>query len=268
MQTQEVHFTVTKQDFRAANYYIHLLLNKMLFFYISVGVLILFLIHMILVRTAVMEYWIPSGYIASVAVFWLLWQITLLERSISRYARSSASMLNAKSILRFTDTRMTFRIPERAFNSSGLFKEFPCAFETRHAFLVYTSGSDLFLIPLRAFKDTQKEQFRNILKETMGDRFNSRFNRHAPHIATEAEEKAEAYNQKKEAEKAAAKEAERAHKLAVAEAKKEGRDLIAEEEAAAEETAAVAGPNYRPHKNSIADRANLVSKRGKSVEKK
>ena len=40
------------------------------------------------------------------------------------------------------------------------------------------------------------------------------------------------------------------------------------EEAAAEEAAAVAGPNYRPHKNSIADRANLVSKRGKSVEKK
>ena len=90
MQTQEVHFTVTKQDFRAANYYIHLLLNKMLFFYISVGVLVLFLIHMILVRTGVMEYWMPSGYIASVAVFWLLWQITLLERSISRYARSSA----------------------------------------------------------------------------------------------------------------------------------------------------------------------------------
>ena len=267
MQTQEVHFSVTKQDFRAANYYIAYT-NKKPLFVTVIGLLAAYVVYMVLVQLGVLKFWVLGAYLMSLAVFWLIWQMTKVERAIRAYMRSKDCLLYKKSILRFTDTRMTLRIPENGFNSSGMFADFPCAFETRTAFLVYASGADLFLIPLRAFKDQQKELFRNILAGTMGNRFVSRFNRHAPHIPTAAETEADAYNKAKAAEQAAAKEAEKAHKLAVKEAKKEGRDLLAEEAKAAEEAAAVAGPNFKPRRRSIADRANLVNNRGKNAEKK
>ena len=267
MQTQEVHFTVTKQDFRAANYYIYFL-RRILLLRLAVAALIVFVVYMILVQFGVFEFWIPSGYIASAIIFWLLWHMTRIEQTVRRYARSKDNILNLKSILRFSDSRMTIKVPEKAFNSSGLFAEFPCAFETRSAFLVYTSGSDLFLIPRRAFSDKQKELFREILIRVMGDRFSSKYNKNAPHIPTAAEQSAEAARIEKEEQKAAAEQAEKAHKRAIKEAKKEGRDLLAEEEKAAEEAGAVIGPNYRPRRRSIADRANLVNNRGKNAEKK
>ena len=267
MQTQEIRFTVTKQDFRFANYYIWFL-SRTIGLYVCGGTFILFVIYMVLVRLGIVPFWIPSGYIASGAVFWLLWQVSKVEISIRKYAKSPNSILGKKTILRFTDSRMSVKIPEKAFNSSGLIADYPCAFETRFAFLVYTSGADLFLIPQRAFKPETKSLFRDILIRTMGDRFDSRFNKNAPHIPTAAELEAKEVSKAKAEQEAAAKEAEKAHKKAVLEARKEGRDLIAEERAAAEEAAAVKGPNYRPHRNSIADRANLVTYREKNVEKK
>ena len=267
MQTQEVHFTVTKQDYRAANYYVYFL-SKSILLYICGGTLVLFLIYMGLVQFGVLEFWIPSAYITSGAIFWLLWQMAKLETTVRRYSRSPENILNRKTVLRFTDTRMTVKIPEKAFNSSGMYADFPCAFESRFAFLVYTSGADLFLIPLRAFKPEQKLLFREILSNAMGDRFSSRYNKNAPHIPTTAELEAEKAKQEKAEQEAAAKEAEKAHRLAVEEARKEGRDLLAEEAKAAEEAAAVAGPNFKPRRRSIADRANLVNNRGKNAEKK
>lgn len=267
MQTQEVSFTVTKQDYRAANYYIHFM-SRTLFLYVTAGTVILFLAYRMLVEAGVIGYWEPSLYITSFALFWILLQITKLETTVRRYARSPENILGKKSILRYTDTRMTMKIPEKAFSSSGLFAEYPAAFETRRLFLVYTSGSDLFLIPRRAFTKEKLETFRNILINAMGDRLSSRYNKHAPHIPTAAEIEAEQIKQTQAEEEAAAKEAEKAHKLAVREAKKEGRDLEAEEARAAEEAAAVVGPNFKPRRRSIADRANLVNNREKNAEKK
>ena len=268
MQTQEVTFTVKKQDYRAAYYYIHFLSRRLLL-YIAGGMVALFLIYRLLVYFGVLEFRDISVYITSFAVFWLLLQVTKLEMTIYRYGKSAKNILGKKSILRYTDTRMTMKVPEIAFNSSGLFADYPCAFEIRRAFLVYTSGSDLFLIPRRAFTKEKAEVFRNILIKAMGDRFASRYNRNAPHIPTAAEIEAEKIKQEKAEQEAAEKAAEKAHKIAVREARKEGRDLLAEEARAAEEAAAAAvGPGYKPHKNSIADRANLVNNRGKNAEKK
>ena len=267
MQTQEVIFSVTKKDFRAANYYVAYTNRKPLYS-IAVGALLAYILYMILVKLGVLEFWVPSAYITSGALFWLIWQITKLERTIRQYARSKDNILDKRTILRFTETRMTVKIPETSFHSSGMIADFPCAFENRFAFLVYTSGADLFLIPVRAFKGSQKELFRKILAEIMGDRFVSRFNRHAPHIPSAAEIEAKAKKDAEAAEKTAAEEAEKAHQLAVEEAKKESRDLLAEEAEAAAKAAAVPGRNYRPRKGSIADRANLVSSREKNAEKK
>lgn len=267
MQTQEVTFTVTKHDYRCAYYYVHFLSRRLLL-YIAGGTLALFLIYMVFVQTGLLPFWEPSAYIASFPVFWLLLQVTRLELTVYRYSRSAANILGKKSILRYTDIRMTMKIPEAAFSSSGLFADYPCAFETHRSFLVYTSGSDLFLIPRRAFGKEKLKVFRDVLIKAMGDRFSSRYNKNAPHIPTTAEIEAEKIKQEKAEAEAAAKEAEKAHKIAVREAKKEGRDLEAEEEKAAEEAAAVVGPEYKPHKNSIADRANLVNNRGKNAEKK
>lgn len=268
MQTQEVTFTVTKQDYRAANYYIHFLSRRLLL-YLTLGTLTVFVIYRILVDHGVLAFWEPSVYITGFAIFWILLQITKLEMNVFRYGRSAKSILGKKSILRYTDTRMTMKVPEIAFSSSGFFADYPCAFEIRRAFLVYTSGSDLFLIPRRAFAKEKLEGFRSILIKAMGDRFSSRHNKNAPHIPTAAEIEAERIKQEKEEQEAAEKEAEKLHRIAVREARKEGRDLLAEEARAAEEAAAAAvGPDYRPHKNSIADRANLVNNRGKNAEKK
>ncbi len=260
MQTQEVRFSVTKQDFRAANYYIYFI-SRSIGLYVCGGTAIAFVIYMVLVRLDILPFWVPSAYIASGAVFWLLWQFTKLEKTIRKYVGSADNILDKKTILRFTDVRMTIKIPEKAFNSSGMFADYPCAFETRSAFLVYTSGADLFLIPLRAFRDDQKKLFREILSRTLGDRFDSRFNKHAPHIPTAAEAEAKA-------QKDAEAEAKKAREAAIEEARKEGRDLLAEEAQAAREAARVPGPNYKPGRKSIADRANLVELRGKNAEKK
>ena len=271
MQTQEVIFAVNKQDYRAANYYMHFLSRRLLL-YLTAGVLAAFVIYRILVDQGVLGFWEPSVYITGFAIFWLLLQVTKLETTVRRYAKSEKNILGKKSILRYTDTRMTMKVPEAAFNSSGMFADYPCAFEIRRAFLVYTSGSDLFLIPRRAFTQEKLEGFRSILIKAMGDRFVSPHNKNAPHIPTTAEIEAEKIKQEKAEQEAAEKEAERLHKIAVREAKKEGRDLLAEEakaaEEAAEKAAAVTGPEYKPHKNSIADRANLVNNRGKNAEKK
>ncbi len=291
MQTQEVSFTVTKQDYRAANYYIHFM-SRTIFLYVSLGVLIAFMIYRTVVQYTALELWAPSVYITGAAVFWLLLQITKLETSIRRYSKSSANILGKKSILRYTDTRMTMKIPEIAFSSSGVFADYPAAFETRRSFLVYTSGSDLFLIPRRAFTREKLEGFRNILIKAMGDRLASRYNKNAPHIPIAAEFEAEKIKQQQAEEKAAAREAEKARRKAVREARKEGRDLPAEEAAAAEEAkaaeavnaaeettaaepvkaaaetgAAAAEPGSKPRRNSLADRANLVSSRGMNAEK-
>lgn len=272
MQTQEVSFTVTKQDYRAANYYIYFM-SRTIFLYASLGVIIAFMIYRTVVQYSALELWAPSVYITGAAVFWLLLQTTKVEMSIRRYSRSSANILGRKSILRYTDTRMTMKIPETAFSSSGLFAEYPAAFETRRAFLIYTSGSDLFLIPRRAFPKEKLEVFRNILIRAMGDRLASRYNKNAPHIPIAAEIEAEKVKQQQAEEEAAAKAAEKAHRLAVRQAKKEGRELPAEEAKATEDAGAAAeaapsSPSYKPKKNSIADRANLVSSRGMNAEKK
>ena len=214
MQTQEVVFTVTKRDYRAAYYYITYTNRKPLYV-VNFGMIAAFTIYFILAEIGLLKFWSPSVYITSVAVFWLLWQITRIERSIRQYARSKESILDKKSILRFTDARMTVKIPEKAFSSSGLISDYPCAFENRLAFLVYTSGADLFLIPTRAFKKTQMELFRSILASIMGDRFVSRFNKHAPHIPTAAEIEAGKIKQAQAEEEAAAKEAEKAHSIFV-----------------------------------------------------
>ncbi len=271
MQTQEVIFAVNKQDYRAANYYIHFLSRRLLL-YITTGTLIVFVIYKVLVDQGMLPFWEPSVYITGFAIFWILLQITKLEMAVYRYGKSDKSILGKKSIFRYTDTRMTMKVPEIAFSSSGIFADYPCTFEIRRAFLIYTSGSDLFLIPRRAFTKEKLEDFRNILIKAMGDRFSSPYNKNAPHIPTMAEIEAEKIKQERAEQEAAEKEAERLHKIAVREAKKEGRDLLAEEakaaEEAAEKAAAVTGPEYKPHKNSIADRANLVNNRGKNAEKK
>ena len=238
MQTQEVSFTVTKQDYRAANYYIHFM-NRMLPILLMVGILLLFLVYRILIEVGVLPFWEPSLYIASFAVFWILLQVTKLETAVRRYAKSPSSILGKKSILRYTDTRMTMKVPEAAFNSSGLFADYPAAFETRSAFLIYTSGADLFLVPRRAFTDEKRDAFRNILIKAMGDRLSSRYNRNAPHIPTAAE-------------------------IAAEEAKQTKNDKPAASEAAPVPESS----GYQPHRNSIADRANLVNNRGKNAEKK
>ena len=196
MQTQEVTFTVKKQDYRAAYYYIHFLSRRLLL-YIAGGTLAVFLIYRVLVHFGVLGFWEISVYITSFAVFWLLLQVTKLEITIYRYGRSASNILGKKSILRYTDTRMTMKVPEIAFNSSGLFADYPCAFEIRRAFLVYTSGSDLFLIPRRAFTKEKLVVFRNILIKAMGDRFSSRHNKNAPHIPTAAEIEAEKIKQER-----------------------------------------------------------------------
>ena len=292
MQTQEVSFTVTKQDYRAANYYIHFM-SRTIFLYVSLGVLIAFMIYRTIVQYSALELWAPSVYITGAAVFWLLLQITKLEMTIRRYSKSSSNILGKKSILRYTDTRMTMKIPEIAFSSSGLFADYPAAFETRRSFLVYTSGTDLFLIPRRTFTKEKLEGFRNILIKAMGDRLASRYNKHAPHIPIAAEFEAEKIKQQQAEEKAAAREAAKAHRKAVREARKEGRDLPAEEAKAAEETnaaeeagsvaeenaaeeaeaaaeanAAAEDSGRRPRRNPLANRANLVSSRGMNAEKK
>ena len=233
MQTQEVSFTVTKQDFRAANYYIYFI-SRSIFLYISGGTLVLFLVYMLFVRLGMVGFWSPSAYITSGAVFWLLWQMTKLEKTVRQYAKSPASILGMKSILRYTDTRMTMKVPQKAFTSSGMFADYPCAFESRSAFLVYTSGSDLFLIPRRAFSPEKLEGFRAILIAAMGDRFSSRYNKNAPHIPTAAELESKEVKEKK----------------------------------AAAEAAKPADDGYKPRRNSIADRANLVTSRDKNVQKK
>lgn len=238
MQTQEVRFTVTRQDYRAANYYIFFL-SKIILLRLSLAFLILFAIYLVLVQSGVLPFWEPSAYIAIAVAFWLLCQVFKLEQTVRRYAQSKDSILDKQSILRFSDVRMTMKIPEKAFSSSGLFSDFPCAFETRSAFLVYTSASELFLIPSRALDEAQTERFRSVLSTAMGDRFSSRHNKNAPHIPTEDEIKALAISKEKE-------EKEAAVKAALKEAKKRGKK-----------------PSL-----SIAEKARLADTREMSAEKK
>ncbi len=238
MQTQEIRFTVTRQDYRAANYYIYFL-SRIFLLRLSLAFLILFAIYLVLEQSGVLPFWEPSAYIAIAVAFWLLCHFFKIEQTVRRYARSKDNILNKQSILRFSDVRMTMKIPEKAFSSSGLFRDFPCAFETRSAFLVYTSASELFLIPRRALEAAQTARFRSILSAAMGDRFSSRHNKNAPHIPTEDEIKALAISKEKEEKEAAAK-------AALKEAKKRGNKPVL----------------------SITEKARLADAREMSTEKK
>ena len=174
MESICAEFTITVSDFRKASYYGLFLRYRRPFRILTVVVAGALLYAL--------GAWIGFGpanpLVFLLAGAYLLWGIFMaigVEKNIRTYLKSGSSLLGLPCRITLEKTRFRYEIPEKQVNVAKEYKSLACAFELHALFMLYLTHAEVYLLPKRARTDEQNAFLRARLKDTLKDRFATRF---------------------------------------------------------------------------------------------
>lgn len=174
METQEIRYRVSKQNFRQASLYALFLRNRAMFRAGIVVVLAVAFYALLATQDVFPLDYLPI-YIAAAYLIWMLVLMGREEQRVLRYIKSDASMLYTEYILRFSDSKLTIEVPEKHLHSSVAMAKLASAIEISGVFMLYLSADQLYLVPTDAMTQQQRAWLRESLRSKLGDRFLSRY---------------------------------------------------------------------------------------------
>ena len=176
MGTLELNFKVNVKDFREATYYA-LFMKKRNFFRVAVVVIAACFIYLVLSVNKVLTMEPIFFFLAGAYLIWVLFILAGAERQIRAYVKSPDNLIGAEYTAKFGQRLVSFEIPSKKFKVSGNISDLPAAFELTNVFLVYATQEQTFIIPTRDLTKGQIKQLRELLRDGIGDRFYSMFDR-------------------------------------------------------------------------------------------
>lgn len=172
----ELSYRVTLSDFREASYY-GVFVRKRNMFRAAVAVLLFCFVYAVLWRNNIVQAEPIVPLFACAYLVWVLITLGGVEKQILKYARQPDTLIGVEYRACFEDGSFRFEIPERAFCVSGRISELSSAYELFHCFLIYVTGSDLFIVPISKLTKNETTALRQTLKSSLGDGFISMFDR-------------------------------------------------------------------------------------------
>ena len=103
------------------------------------------------------------------------WPSAWRRTSGRTYLKSGSSLLGLPCRITLEKTRFRYEIPEKQVNVAKEYKSLACAFELHALFMLYLTHAEVYLLPKRALTDEQNAFLRARLKDTLKDRFATRF---------------------------------------------------------------------------------------------
>lgn len=176
MGTLELNFKVNVKDFREATYYA-LFMKKRNFFRVAVVVIAACFIYLVLSVNKVLTMEPIFFFLAGAYLIWLLFILAGAERQIRAYVKSPDNLIGAEYTAKFGQRLVSFEIPSKKFKVSGNLADIPAAFELTNIFLVYATQEQTFIIPTRDLSKSEIKQLRALLRDGIGERFYSMFDR-------------------------------------------------------------------------------------------
>lgn len=172
----ELNYRVTLSDFREASYY-GVYMRKRNMFRAAVAVLLFCFVYAVLWRNGVVQ---MEPIIPLFACAYLVWALVTLggvEKQILKYAKRPDTLIGVEYRACFEEGSFSFEIPERKFYVAGGLSDLSGAYELFHCFLIYVTGSDLFIVPISKLTKNEIAALRQALKSSLGDGFISMFDR-------------------------------------------------------------------------------------------
>lgn len=174
MQAFNVSYSITVSDFRKASYYALFLRHRR-------ALRIMFLVLGVAVAYGVAGS-MGAGTVNYLAFFlalgYFLWGVLLFagaEKNIKNYLSRPDGMLGCRYDVTIGEHHIRFRIPERGSDTSHQLKKLACVYELSALFLFYVNTQEVYLLPKRALTEEQTAALRALLRETVGERFSTRF---------------------------------------------------------------------------------------------
>ena len=174
METQEIHYRVSKKNFRQASLYALFLRNRSLF---RVGILVVLAVafYVLLASQGVFPLDYLPVYIAAAYLIWMLVLLGREEQRVLRYIKSDASLLYTEYILRFDENKISIRVPAKGVHSAVPMTKLASAIEISSLFMLYLSADQLYLVPADARSELQRTELHAMLPRALGERFMTRF---------------------------------------------------------------------------------------------
>ncbi len=174
MQTIHVNYSITVSDFRKATYYGLFLRHRraLQIMFLVLGVSILYAIGGALGLGTV------NYLVFFLALAYLIWGIFLFagaEKGIRQYLASPHNTLGCDYDVTIDAHHIRVCIPSHKGDSSFLITKLACVYELSSMYLLYVNTQEVYLLPKRALTAEQVSELRALLRETIGERFGTRF---------------------------------------------------------------------------------------------
>lgn len=176
MSELHVSYTVTVSDFRKASYF-GLFLRYRRPFQILFVVLAGSFLYAVggalgLGEVNALVFFIGAAYLA-----WGLLMLAGTEKQVLRYLKSPESMIGQTYEVSVSGEQIRFSMPGRGETAVFPLGKLTCVFEISQLFLVYTSATQVYLLPKRALAPEQQLWLRRLFRTALGANFGSRFDK-------------------------------------------------------------------------------------------
>ena len=174
MQAIDVSYTVTVSDFRKATYYGLFLRHRraLQIMFLVLGFSVLYAIGGALGLGTI------NYLVFFLALAYLIWGLLLFagaEKGIKRFLASPQATLGCEYLVSIDEHHVRIRVPAKKGDVSILIKKLACAYELSSMYLLYVTTQEVYLLPKRALTAEQTAALRTLLRQTIGERFSSRF---------------------------------------------------------------------------------------------
>jgi len=174
MKAIRIQYEISIGDFRKATYYALFLRHRralqIMFLVAAAGI-----IYGIAAALGIGE---ANPLVFLLAGAYLLWGILLFagaEKSVLKYVKTSDNLIGCSYLAEFEKSRMRIRVKERNIDFSCPVHKLACVFELSALFLVYSSVSEVFIIPKRYVSEEDCRELRDCFRLQLKDRFSTRF---------------------------------------------------------------------------------------------
>ncbi|MFV0496796.1 MAG: YcxB family protein [Candidatus Fimivivens sp.] len=109
---------------------------------------------------------------------YLVWAIILcaqIEYGILKYSKDQENMLSKDITLTFARGTLKIDTPHNGKTATVKLSDIFLAFELSNMFLIYLDGAQSIMLPHRAVTPQQRAEVRELLQDTLHDRFSTRF---------------------------------------------------------------------------------------------